>query len=152
MIGRREFTVAGLTAATLGALQGVAGAQQPGGNAGSHVHGAMKECAEECADCARECESCAAHCAKQLEAGRKEHAQTLASCLDCATICSAAASIVARSGPFAAVICKACIDACNLCAKECEKFPDDKHMKECAEACRKCEKECKEMVAHMAHS
>lgn len=152
MVGRREFTVAGLTAATLGAFQGLAAAQQPGTKAPPHSHGDMDECAKECSACARECESCATHCAKQLEAGKKEHAKTLASCLDCATICNAAASIVARSGPFAVTICKACIDACAMCAKECEKFPDDKHMKDCAELCRKCEKECKEMVAHAAHS
>jgi hypothetical protein len=36
-----------------------------------------------------------------------------------------------------------------MCAKACEAFPDDKHMKACAEECRKCEKACKAMVKHM---
>jgi hypothetical protein len=164
MIGRREFTVAGLTAAALGALQGVAGAQAPGGKAAPKASGApahahegtahsemMEACAKACSDCQRECESCAHHCSHQLESGKKDHAKTLATCLDCASFCSAAASIVARSGPFAALICKACVDACAMCGKECEKFPDDKRMKACAEECRKCEKACKEMVAHAGH-
>jgi hypothetical protein len=157
MIGRRDFTVAGLTAVTLGALQNPTLAQAPATRAvpkagDAHDHGGMLEaCAKACSDCQRECESCATHCAKQLEAGKKDHAKTLATCLDCASFCAAAASIVARSGPFAALICRACVDACALCGKECEKFPDDKHMKACAEECRKCEKACKEMAAHANH-
>lgn len=159
MIGRREFTVAGLTAAALGAMQASAPAQQSGNKTpaaagGDNDHGhssAMASCAKACSDCQRECESCAAHCAEQLTAGKKDHAKTLATCQDCATFCVAAASIVARGGPFAALICKGCVDACALCAKECEKFPDDKHMKECAAECRKCEKACKDMVAHAGH-
>ena len=80
--------------------------------------------------------------------GKKEHAKTLATCQDCATHCSAAASIVARKGPFSDLICKACAEACARCGKACEQFPDDKHMKMCAEECRKCEKECREMLKH----
>lgn len=164
MIGRREFTVAGLTAATLGTFQGIAGAQAPANKATPRTAGApghahegtahsdmMRACAKACSDCQRECESCAAHCATQLEGGKKDHAKTLATCLDCALFCAAGASIVARGGPFAAMICKACVDACATCGKECEKFPDDKHMKACAEECRKCEKACKDMVAHAGH-
>ena len=35
-------------------------------------------------------------------------------------------------------------------AEECEKFPDDRHMKACAEECRKCAKECRDMVKNLA--
>ena len=154
MVGRREFTVAGLTAVALGAWQQGATAQAPTTKlALGHDHTEMSDvCAKACSDCQRECDSCGAHCASQLEAGKKDHATTLAHCLDCAALCAAAASIVSRSGPFAALICKACVDACALCAKECEKFPTDKHMQECAAECRKCEKACKEMVAHAGQS
>lgn len=155
MIGRRDFTVAGLTAVTLGALQNPALAQRPITLAakGEEAHGEMLDaCAKACSDCQRECERCATHCGRQLEAGKKDHIKTLATCLDCASFCAAAASIVARSGPFAAIICKACVDACAMCAKECEKFRDDKHMQACAEECRKCEKACTETAAHGAHN
>ncbi|QDU27825.1 hypothetical protein ETAA8_29160 [Anatilimnocola aggregata] len=158
MIGRREFTVASLTAAALAAMQNSGSAQAPATKPGpsaenNHAHADMNDaCAKACSDCQRECDSCAAHCARQLEAGKKDHAKTLAFCHDCAAFCATAASIVARSGPLAALICKACVDACAMCAKECEKFADDKHMKECAAECRKCEKACKDMVAHAGHA
>jgi len=110
----------------------------------------MQSCAKACSDCQRACDSCATHCTHMLHEGKKEHLTTLTTCQDCATVCSAAAQIVARGGPFSNTICTACAEACSLCAKECEKFPDDKHMKTCAEECRKCEKACRAMVKHMA--
>ena len=42
--------------------------------------------------------------------------------------------------------------ACDRCAKECEKFPQDQHMAACAEECRKCEKACKAMLPHVGHA
>lgn len=116
-----------------------------------HSHDAMSECAEECSECARECSSCAKHCAMMIAQGKKEHAKTLATCLDCADICNVAANIVSRSGPFDDLICKACADACAKCGKACEGFPKDKHMARCARACRECEKECRNMLKHVGH-
>jgi len=51
---------------------------------------------------------------------------------------------------MAVLICEPCAEACSRCGKECEKFPNDQHMKRCAEECRKCEKACRDMVKHMA--
>ena len=110
----------------------------------------MQECAKACSDCQRTCDMCATHCAHMLHEGKKEHLTTLATCRDCATVCSAAAQIVARGGPFAGLICESCVKACDKCATACEAFPDDEHMKACAEECRKCEKACKAMIEHMA--
>lgn len=112
-------------------------------------HAMMEECAKACSDCQRACDLCATHCAHMLAEGKKEHATTLATCRDCATICSAAAQIVARGGPFTGIICDLCAKACAHCATACEAFPDDEHMKSCAEECRKCEKACKAMIEHM---
>jgi hypothetical protein len=67
-------------------------------------------------------------------------------CQDCADVCAAASQIVARGGPFSKTICGSCAEACAACAKECEKYPNDVHMKECAEECRECEKSCRAMV------
>jgi hypothetical protein len=83
-----------------------------------------------------------------LSQGKKEHATTLRTCEDCADHCGSAARITARQGPFADLICTACAQACARCGKECEKFPEDAHMKKCAEECRKCEKACREMLKH----
>jgi hypothetical protein len=81
-----------------------------------------------------------------LQEGKKAHLTTLATCQDCATVCAAAAQIVSRNGPFSNAICTACADTCAGCAKECEKFPEDTHMKACAQECRKCEQACRQML------
>lgn len=145
MIGRREFGLAGLSTIAAAATGNIAFGQE-GAHAGHKTM--LEECAKACSDCQRECDSCAAHCAQLLSGGKKEHWATMASCADCADICAAAAQIVSRSGPFTSLICVACAEACASCAKECEKFPGDAHMKRCAEECRKCEKACTEMVTH----
>jgi hypothetical protein len=111
-----------------------------------HTHVTGLACAAACSDCQRSCDGCATHCAHLLFEGQKAHFATLATCQDCATVCAAASQIVARGGPFSHVICTACADACERCAKECEKFPGDMHMKACAQECRKCEKACREML------
>jgi len=109
---------------------------------------AMQACAKACSDCQRACDTCATHCAHMLAEGKKEHLTTLATCLDCSTICAAASQVVARGGPFSNTVCTACADCCARCATQCEKFPEDKHMKACAEECRKCEKACRDMLKH----
>lgn len=106
-------------------------------------------CAAACGECQRICDLCADHCNKLLTEGKKEHATTLSTYVDCADVCMAAARIVSRRGPFIDTICK----ACNRCGKECEKYPDDDHMHQCADVCRKCEKACREMLgAHQEHA
>lgn len=120
------------------------------GRGEDHHQHAMLACAKACSDCQRACDSCATHCAHLLVDGRKEHLATLQSCQDCADVCTAAAKIVARGGPLVKQTCQACAEACDLCARNCEKFPDDKHMKMCAEECRKCEKACREMIKHVS--
>jgi hypothetical protein len=155
MASRREFALGGLSAVAFATLGSSAWAQQKSkSSAPAHAeHDEMLQaCAKACSDCQRACDMCTTHCAHLLSAGKKEHATTLATCQDCATFCTAAARIVSRGGPFAALICQSCAEACNRCGKECEKFPDDAHMKACAEQCRKCETACKEMVAHAAHA
>jgi hypothetical protein len=117
----------------------------------SHDHHAAihEDCARACNDCQRACDSCTTHCAILLSEGKKEHLKTLQTCQDCATHCAAAAGIVARGGPFADLICKACAEACKRCGDQCEKYKDDAHMKKCADACRKCEKSCRTMLKHL---
>jgi hypothetical protein len=116
----------------------------------SEHHEMMDSCAKACSDCQRACDSCSTHCARLVNEGKKEHLASLMTCQDCAAICSTASQIVSRGGPFSTVICTAGTDACGRCAKECEKFPGDKHMKMCSEECRKCEKACQSMVKSMA--
>jgi hypothetical protein len=142
----RMLTVSFLGLAALAFAAGPSAGDQAGGP-DAHAH-AFDQCAKACGDCQRACDSCATHCQGLLAQGKKEHATTLQTCLDCAEHCGAAARITARGGPFADLICTACATACSRCGKECEKFSSDKHMKKCAEECRKCEKACREMLKH----
>jgi hypothetical protein len=156
MIGRREFAMAGVSALAYAALEGTGLAQQKSAGDGHQPKHCgndemLKKCATACSDCQRACDSCATHCAHLVHSGKKDHFTTLMTCQDCADFCVAASQMVARGGPFMALICKACEEACARCGKECEKFPNDQHMKQCAEECRKCEKACREMVAHAGH-
>lgn len=154
MIGRRQFalhSVSAAAAAAFGSAVHAADAKKPAGHE-HHLDEVMSACAKSCSDCQRACDSCSTHCAKQLEQGHKEHAVTLATCLDCSDFCAAASQIVARTGPFSALICESCATACDRCAKECEKFPQDQHMTACAEECRRCEKACKAMLPHLGHA
>ena len=154
MIDRRVFGAAALASLALAAFSSPLLAQEQPRAGGAHAeHDEMLQaCAKACSDCARACDTCATHCAHLLAGGKKEHATTLATCQDCADICVAASHVVARGGPYAGVICQACAEACAGCAKECEKHPDDEHMKMCAEECRGCEKACRDMVTHAGHA
>lgn len=151
MMNRRNFAALGATALAATAMSGPAFAQQStsGKPTSKMSHDYFEACARACSDCQRACDMCSTHCAGLLSQGKKKHAVTLATCQDCADICATAAQIVSRGGPFAALVCKSCADACDRCGEECEKFPDDKHMKMCAEECRKCETACREMVKHV---
>jgi hypothetical protein len=154
MIGRRQFALHSLSAATAAAF-GAPGFAADNKQSATHEHhedDVMSACARACSDCQRACDSCSTHCTDLLTQGHKEHAVTLGTCLDCSDFCAAASQIVSRRGPFAALICESCATACDHCAKECEKFPDDQHMTACAEECRKCEKACKAMLPHVGHA
>jgi len=153
MIHRREFTVAGLSAAALAALHVAGAADEPSGVEPPRVGSANPEdrfepCARTCSDCQRECDYCATHCADLLGKGEQHHLVTLMSCRDCAELCAAASRIVARHGSFADLFCQSCAEACLRCAKACEEHgKNDKVMLRCAEECRTCEKACRDMVA-----
>ncbi len=118
--------------------------------ADEHKHAAHYDaCAKACADCMRVCDTCSRHCAEMILAGHKEHMQTLLTCTDCADVCASAGKIVARRGPYSAMICETCAKVCDDCCAACEKFPNDEHMKNCARECRDCAKACREMIKHL---
>lgn len=150
-MNRRHFSAAGAAAFAAG-LAGVARGEHEHGKDADHVHAhdglsaEMLACSAACSDCARECESCSTHCAKHVAEGHAKHLETLMTCRDCADLCSTAAKIVARGGPFAEITCKACADACKKCGDACGAFKDDEHMQQCAKACRTCEAACRAML------
>ena len=118
-------------------------AEQPDAH---HEH--FTKCAKACADCQVSCDSCFSHCAALVTSGKKEHAKTMHTCVDCAEYCALASKLSARQSEFAGTACDGCAKACDQCAKECEKFRDDKHMVDCAKSSRDCAKACRAMIAH----
>src|SRR5947209_8470720 len=120
------LTALALAAASFAGGPGWTAADKADGGSPEH-HAAFEHCAKACGDCQRACDSCATHCARLVADGKKEHLKTLRTCQDCATHCSAAACIVARMGPFADTICKACAEACARCGKQCEQHAEDAH-------------------------
>lgn len=67
--------------------------------------------------------------------------------LDCADICATTARVLSRQTAFhnssAATLVKACRDACQTCARDCEGHRDHHaHCATCADACKACEQAC----------
>jgi hypothetical protein len=123
----------------------------------THPHGAgnasLASALDALAACALACTICADACLAE------EDVETLRRCirldLDCADVCTATASILARqtSGDPSLLRAQleACLVACRSCAEECEAHADHmEHCRLCAEACRACEGACREAMASVA--
>ena len=93
-------------------------------------------------NCVAECNHCANACLNEQDV------KMLSTCikldLDCAEICSAAASLLARDSEHGHHLLKECVEVCNKCADECEKHAamGMEHCRVCAEACRACADVC----------
>lgn len=69
-----------------------------------------------------------------------------AMCLETANYV-ASSSRSPASAPLLTILCRACADACDQCARECEQRRDDPQLTHCAEACRRCAEGCRHMAA-----
>lgn len=101
---------------------------------------------EACQACSMACTVCAD---TDLIRDPEGMGSCIRTCLDCATICSATATILARPAPsgdaWAAQV-RACIQACLECARECEEH-DHVCCETCAAACRECEQALQQLLA-----
>jgi hypothetical protein len=108
------------------------------------VGASYHECIEACVICLVACEMCSSACLDEKDVAM------MVPCIkldrDCADACSAALRAMARGGPLAKELCRACAAACDACAKEGERHPMD-HCRVCAEACRSCAAACRRMAA-----
>lgn len=97
-------------------------------------------------DCAAHCRLCADACLSEDDVASM--VGCIRSDLDCATICSAAAEVIARPGSSGAPwrqLLEVCIAMCESCAEECGAH-DHAHCQECAEACRRCAEACRALL------
>jgi hypothetical protein len=92
--------------------------------------------------CSAICTSCADACTAE----EMDMRQCIRNCLDCADICAATYRVAERrtasNEALIQATLKLCIQACEICAAECEKH-DNAHCAKCAEMCRECAADCK---------
>ena len=111
----------------------------------------MSRCIENCFTCSGNCTACADACLSE------RYIEGLLACirqnLDCAAICLATGSVVARSkaGSSRQVLeaqLSVCTAACRACADECRRHGDiHRHCRVSAQACEDCARTCTEMLA-----
>jgi hypothetical protein len=114
----------------------------------------LVSCIEACSDCAESCTQCADDCLAE------EIVQELTTCirlnLDCADVCVATGRVVSRQTGYdpavTSAVLRACIEACDKCAAECEMHAAHgmEHCRVCAAECRRCEQACQELLAAIA--
>ena len=111
-----------------------------------HVNEPLATAAKHAMYCALFCTSCADACSAE----QADMRQCIRTCMDCADVCTAAAKLAMRlTGDDDAMVramLLACIDACALCAAECDRH-DHEHCRLCATMCRECAGDCREALA-----
>jgi len=106
-------------------------------------------CLEACVECMVACEMCSDACLHEKDVANMVRCIQLDR--DCAEACMAASRAMARGGPLARELCRACADICERCAEECEGHArHHDHCRLCAEACWRCADECRRMIGAAA--
>jgi uncharacterized membrane protein len=101
------------------------------------------------AECASTCTTCADACLQEDDPASLRKCIRLN--LDCAAICAATLTLIARPGEQDRGVLRAqleaCSAACRACADECEEHASmHEHCRICAEACRECAEACERMT------
>jgi hypothetical protein len=107
------------------------------------VHYQYQSCIEACTRCAQACDHCADACLDEDDVKRMIECIRLDR--DCAAICWTAASFMSCNSHFVPDMCRVCVEICDACGVECEKY-EQEHCQRCAEACRRCAAECRQMA------
>lgn len=99
-------------------------------------------------DCAAICNSCADACsAEEMDMRR-----CIRLCLDCADVCTATYRTATRrtdeNRQLIRSMLAVCIEACEICAEECEKH-EHAHCRRCAQMCRECAEDCRTALARL---
>jgi hypothetical protein len=112
----------------------------------------LVECIEACFDCDQSCIACADADLGEQEVAHMRRCITM--CLNCSGVCATTGRILSRQTEFepamARAALQACLEACRLCAEECEYHAREMHMEHCrvcAEDCRRCERACRDTLS-----
>jgi hypothetical protein len=115
----------------------------------SSVREGIAECITACFDCTEICTICADACLAEPTVGNLVHCIALNQ--NCATICFATGTVLARQSALEPSIARkqvqACLDVCEACAIECEGHGGRmEHCAVCAAACRRCAETCRNLL------
>lgn len=95
------------------------------------------------AECVLACNNCFEGCLQE------EHVKMMVQCIrldkECAIICSTTLQLVYKESHFLPESLELCINACQTCADECRKYPEE-HCRECAKTCDECATVCREFL------
>ena len=144
MIERRELLMAGAGLAAAGTLAAPAAGQQ------HRMEGmamSMTDCIDDCVASHRMCLETAAWLTKQ--GGASATASLIAMLNDCAELCQATANSMLRESSLHTILCRACADGCERCARECLSHVVGERIKLCSATCKDCAASCR-MMADMA--
>lgn len=102
-----------------------------------------RDLSEKLAICIHACNDCLFSCLEE------EDVKMMTECIkldkDCSVLCSATLQLVHKNGKFVEEILALCEKACNACADECRKHPQE-HCQECAKACDDCAQACRKFM------
>ncbi len=98
-------------------------------------------------DCINTGSICRNHCINLLGMGDTTLKECLQTVLTMLPLCNALGSLASSDSPLLINLAKVCIEACEVCEKECRKH-EMHHMecKACADSCARCIKECKALL------
>lgn len=97
-------------------------------------------CIDACADCIVACKDASSEDLKEDDIAMM--ARTIKLEHDCAAVCILAMQSMASDSEFVKQICTLCVEICNTCADECDKYNYMEQSSVCADTCRKCAIEC----------
>ena len=105
---------------------------------------------QESLQCLKDCQECHDVCLRTamnycLKKGGKHVEPThFRLMFNCAELCQTAAHFMLSDSPSHAVVCAACADVCEVCAKSCDELGG---MEDCAQICRQSAESCREMIS-----
>ncbi|EMG36970.1 hypothetical protein PCS_02249 [Desulfocurvibacter africanus PCS] len=112
----------------------------------------LVRCIEACYECAQTCAMCADACLAEDEV--KRLARCIRLDLDCMDICVATGNALSRQVGVEPAIqraqVEACMEACRVCADECDKHAKmHEHCRICSEMCDTCKNACKVLLGNL---
>jgi|DewCreStandDraft_2_1066082.scaffolds.fasta_scaffold11861_4 hypothetical protein len=96
----------------------------------------------------QDCEAICEHMVSVLLGYPDIHARAIQIQLlrDCALICATTAAYLARGSMLVKSVTSLCAYICEVCGKECAKFPDEASQR-CSRICLNCAQECRALSA-----